>query len=190
MTAETHPLDDLSVLDQFAAVPFPPDQPVDRRTFYAPVDDVHGALVYVIESAQRSIVVAMYGFDDDELAAAILSKLRDAGVYVQLTLDSSQAGGVHERTLLTEYPFPASTVAVGRSERGAIMHLKTVVIDGTIVVRGSTNWSAGGETLQDNELTVEASASSAAVATARIGAIHANMINRAAPPITPADDLP
>ena len=73
---------------------------------------------------------------------------------------------------------------------GAIMHLKTVVIDGTIVVRGSTNWSAGGETLQDNELTVEASASSAAVATARIGAIHANMLNRSAPPITPADDLP
>ena len=68
MTAEVHPLDDLSVLDQFAAVPFPPDQPVDRRTFYAPIDDVHGALVYVIESAQRSIVVAMYGFDDDELA--------------------------------------------------------------------------------------------------------------------------
>ena len=122
----------------------------------------------------------MYGFDDDELADIILSKLNDENVYVQLTLDSSQAGGVHERTLLADKQFPASSVAVGRSEKHAIMHLKEIVVDGVIWVTGSTNWSDGGESKQDNQLTIMLSPYDAADATARIGAIHANMLNEAA----------
>ena len=173
-----HPLSDLSVLDTFAAAPFPPGYPVDRRTFYAPVDDVHGALVQIVESAQRSIVLAMYGFDDEELAKAIGEKLEAENVYVQLTFDSSQAGGQHERALLQAESYPASSVAVGRSEHGAIMHMKELVVDGTILVTGSTNWSDGGERLQDNQLTVEINAVAAGLATARIGAIHANMLTK------------
>jgi phosphatidylserine/phosphatidylglycerophosphate/cardiolipin synthase-like enzyme len=179
MTSTIHPLSDLTVLDQFALQPFAPGTPSDRRTFYSPVDDVHGALLYVVKSAQRSIVIAMYGFDDDELAEAIKEKLTAENIYVQLTLDSSQAGGVHEKTLLAKSGYPISSVAVGRSEKGAIMHLKEMVIDGVIMVTGSTNWSDGGERKQDNQLTVELNTYAAAAATARIGAIHANMLQKA-----------
>lgn len=176
-----HPLNDLTVLDQFAAAPFAPGTPTDRRTFYSPVDDVHGALLYVVKAAQRSLVCAMYGFDDQELADALKEKLTAENVYVQLTLDSSQAGGVHEKQLLTEEAFPISSVAIGRSEKGAIMHLKELVVDGVILVTGSTNWSHGGEALQDNQLTVELNPYAAAAATARIGAIHAHMLAKAKP---------
>jgi phosphatidylserine/phosphatidylglycerophosphate/cardiolipin synthase-like enzyme len=172
----THPLADLTVLDSYASAPFPPGYPTDRRTFYSPVDDVHGALKAVISSAQRSVVLAMYGFDDDELAAILKSKLTDENVYVQFTLDSSQAGGVHEKALLATSQYPVSSVAIGRSEKGAIMHLKEGVIDGTILFTGSTNWSTGGEEKQDNQLTVEINPVAATMATARIGAIHANML--------------
>src|ERR1039458_1544362 len=138
---DSHPLDDLSVLNQFAAAPFPPGTKPDRRTFYSPVDDVHGCLVYVLKQAQSSLVLAMYGFDDDELAGVLKEKLQAENVYVQLTLDSSQAGGVHEKKLLTDEAFPLSSVAVGRSERGAIMHMKEIVIDSSVLVTGSTNRS-------------------------------------------------
>ena len=175
-----HPLNDLTVLDQFATQLYPPGYPNNRRTFYSPVDDVHGALCAVLRSAQRSLVIAMYGFDDDELADIILSKLKDENCYVQLTLDSSQAGGVHERTLLAKEQYPVSSVAVGRSERGAIMHLKVGVIDGTILFDGSTNWSGGGESKQDNQLTVSIDPIMAAMATTRISAIHTNMLQKAA----------
>jgi phosphatidylserine/phosphatidylglycerophosphate/cardiolipin synthase-like enzyme len=123
----------------------------------------------------------MFGFDDEELAASIKTKLAHQDCFVQLTLDSSQAGGVHERDLLSRSDYPASSVAVGRSEHGAIMHMKMVIIDGVIVVTGSTNWSTGAETKQDNQLTVIADPYVAAEARARVDAIHANMIAKAKP---------
>src|SRR5436309_4139400 len=74
--------------------------PSDVRTFYSPVDDVHGMLTSLLDSTQKSIVLNMYGYDDDELNDIIMSKLKDGHVYVQMSLDKSQAGGVHERQLL------------------------------------------------------------------------------------------
>jgi phosphatidylserine/phosphatidylglycerophosphate/cardiolipin synthase-like enzyme len=142
------------------------------------VDDVHGALVYVIGAAQRSVVLAMYGFDDDELAGVLKQKLEADNIYVQFTLDSSQAAGVHEKALLAQSAYPVSSVAIGRSEKGAIMHLKEGVVDGTILFTGSTNWSHSGEALQDNQLTVEINPLGASMAAARIGAIHASMLQK------------
>lgn len=163
------------LLDTHKTGGFTSGYPENIRSYYSPVDDVHGALVDVIKSARHSLVVAMYGWDDDELQAAIMEKVNSEHVYVQLTLDSSQAAGKHEKTLLAALNAPATSIAIGRSEKGAIMHLKCLVIDNAILVTGSTNWSEGGESKQDNACVIIEDAYVAGEATARISAIHANM---------------
>jgi len=149
---------DLSVadLDIFKVKGPPSGYPTNMRTFYSPEDHVPQVLQSVISSVSRSIVVAMYGFDDDALAAMLDKVLKNPAIYVQITLDGSQAAGVHEKDLLAKYAheMTGNSVAIGRSERGAIMHRKMVVVDGLWRISGSTNWSTSGETLQDNELTV------------------------------------
>jgi len=170
----------LSALDRYSTAGFPEGYSPVTRTFWSPVDDVHGALVALAKSATLSLVVAMYGFDDDELAQVLHDKIDQPGVFVQLSLDSSQAGGVHEKALLAKNNYPATSIAYGRSEHNAIMHMKVMIVDGIFLVTGSTNWSASGEKLQDNQLTVNADPLACAQARSRTDAIHTGMLQQMA----------
>jgi phosphatidylserine/phosphatidylglycerophosphate/cardiolipin synthase-like enzyme len=173
-------LADLSALDGYKTGGFPRGYLPGYRAFYSPVDQVHGVLRDVVSSARHSLVISMFGFDDDELADIIKAKLADPSIVVQLTFDSSQAGGVHEKAILAREQYPASSVAVGRSERGGIVHLKLIVVDGEIVITGSTNLSASGEGLQDNVCEVIHDPYVAAEARSRVDAIHQHIVQAAA----------
>ena len=84
-------------LDIFKVTSPPSGYPANMRTFYSPEDYVPQVLQTVVSSASTSIVVAMYGFDDDVLAAMLDTALKNAAIYVQITLDQSQATVPHER---------------------------------------------------------------------------------------------
>lgn len=175
-------LQSLSELDRFKQSPFAAGYPVATRTFYSPVDMVHEALKTLLGSADRSLAISMYGYDDDELDEAIRDKLTSDRIFVQLSLDRSQAGGVHEKALLAKWQNDGigNSIAIGHSEHNAIMHLKMVIIDGLDVVTGSTNWSRSGETDQDNQLTVLRDPLVAAEARARMDIIHDDMLKQMA----------
>lgn len=175
-------LNALSDLDKFKSVHFPPLYPLNVKTFYSPVDQVHEALLALVGSATQSLVMAMYGYDDDALDTVLHEKVSSEHIYVQMTLDKTQAGGVHEKVLLTKWNAAGvgNSIAIGHSERGAIMHLKMIIIDGIDVVTGSTNWSASGESLQDNALVVVRDPLVAAEARARIDIIHDSMLTQMA----------
>jgi phosphatidylserine/phosphatidylglycerophosphate/cardiolipin synthase-like enzyme len=135
--------------------------PPDQRSFFSPRDDVHPLLASLLAGAQHSLVLNMYGYDDDELDGIIRAKLDEDHVYVQMSLDKSQSGGKHESAILKEWSNSdfGNSIAIGTSSvHHAISHLKVLIVDGVYTVTGSTNWSISGEAEQDNQLTLNRNA--------------------------------
>lgn len=174
---------DWETLGQYKASPFLPGYPEDFRTFFSPGDPgVHALIVALLQSAQNSIVLNMFGYDDDDADTAIRAKLSDPHVYVQMSLDRSQAGGVHEKELLAKWDSVAAgnSIAIGTSIHAAISHLKVLIVDGLYVVTGSTNWSLSGEQKQDNQLTLHRNAIVAAEYRTVLDINHSAMVKQMA----------
>lgn len=143
-TLATFTLDDLAQFKREGV--FDANDSVDYRGFYVGRDDVHGCLKYLLSRCNHSLKLNMFGYDDEELNAIIAQLVLDPHVYVQGTLDKSQAAGVHEKKILAAWgPEMRASFAVGQSATHQISHTKGGVLDGKIAWEGSTNWSASGE---------------------------------------------
>jgi len=122
----------------------------DFHLFYVGRDDVHDVLKHVLSRASISLHINMFGFDDEELNDILMAKAKDPHVMMMITLDKSQAGGVHEKKLL-DSDIAADPTAfntffvIGQSATHQISHTKGFVADGKVGGEGSTNWSASGE---------------------------------------------
>jgi hypothetical protein len=121
----------------------------DHYLFFVGRDDVHSILKNLLTTETLAFRLNMFGYDDDELNTAILDMIGKPSIFVQGTLDRSQAGGVHERKLLEAdalVPAWSASFAVGQSETHQISHTKGGVCSGLgIGFEGSTNWSDSGE---------------------------------------------
>ncbi len=171
-------LDVWNGLGQYKATPFPTDYPTNVRHLFAPVDKVHEALVALCAPSDlTSLDAAIYGWDDPDIDAEFQAALETEHVPVTICLDSSQAGGVHERAILAKWPpgYMGNNVVVGRSARGAISHDKLLVINRLVTVCGSTNLSDSGESKQNNEAVIVYDRAFAGEVVNRIQIIHAQM---------------
>jgi len=122
----------------------------DFRVFYVGRDDVHGVLVHLYTRVRLSVKMNTFSYDDDQLNQILDGLVKDPTVMVQVTLDSSQAHGTHEKAILSsdEANDPtgyAADFAVGQSDTHQISHTKGGVLDGIVAFEGSTNWSSSGE---------------------------------------------
>jgi len=170
-------------LDQYKAEKrFLDGYPPDQRTFYSPRDSIHPMLISLLASAQRSVVMNMYGYDDDELDEIIRRKLNEEHIYVQMSLDKTQAAGKHAKDILAKWSNTefGNSIAIGSSSQHAISHLKMVIVDGVYTVTGSTNWSLSGEGKQDNQLTLSRNAVLAAEARGVLDLNHDWMLKQMA----------
>ena len=123
----------------------------DTYTFYVGTDDCHSILKLLISQETNMLKMNMFGYDDEELDATILSLIQDKSVHCQITLDRSQAGGVHEKVILTQDQAAlgeefSNSFSIGQSATHQISHTKGGVLVGQgIGWEGSMNWSASGE---------------------------------------------
>ena len=122
----------------------------DVHLFYVGRDDVHDILKHILSRVSISLYLNMFGYDDSELNNIIMQKVLNPSITVMITLDKSQASGVHEKALLEadqKYNLAAYNThfAIGESATHQISHTKGFVADGRVAAEGSTNWSASGE---------------------------------------------
>jgi phosphatidylserine/phosphatidylglycerophosphate/cardiolipin synthase-like enzyme len=143
---------------------------------YAPVDDIHTAMMLLVKSAAQALHCAMYGWADAELDALFREAWKEPSILVKIALDSSQAAGLGERPLLKLWPANVytSSLVIGQSTKHRISHMKMIVAD-DCCLSGSTNLSKQGEALQTNEATFIWSAKMAQEAQTRISQIFAEM---------------
>lgn len=171
----------IAELDRFQARGgYAPGYPANMRRFFAPEDDLHGALVALISEATISIAAAMYGYDDEELDQLFRNAWQKEGLPVQICLDKTQAAGAHEKAILAAWPTDqiGNRIVIGQSRKHAINHLKLIVVDGLYTIGGSTNLSISGETRQNNELFIVQDAVYAAETRAKIDMVHDEMIKQ------------
>lgn len=124
----------------------------DFHLFFVGRDDVHSILKHVLSRVSVSLYLNMFGYDDDELNNILMAKAKDPNITMLITLDKSQAGGIHEKALLdADRASPDGLAAfnthfvVGQSSTHQISHTKGFVADGRVGGEGSVNWSTGGE---------------------------------------------
>ena len=129
---------------------FSPQASSAFHMFYVGRDDVHEILKHVLSRVTVSLYLNMFGYDDDELNDILFTLAVDPHIAMLITLDKSQAGGVHEKKLI-ELDKSKNLSAfnthyvIGQSATHQISHTKGFVADGKVGAEGSTNWSPSGE---------------------------------------------
>lgn len=137
---------------------FPPSNG-NEITLLATGEKAYGALVDLIEHAQKSIDISTYILGNDETGAAVLSALTrkaEQGVYVRLLLDALGSFRVSKRTLAPflaaggHYAFFMPMMHVPFRGRANLRnHRKIMIADGATAIIGGMNiaWDYMGMTL-------------------------------------------
>jgi len=110
-----------------------------------------------IEQAKKELLVAVYAFTSDDLAAALV-QARKRGVAVQVIIDREfdAANEKSKGRFLEGQKIPLrrlSGIKASVPEKDAgLMHQKFAVIDRKLVFTGSYNWTHAADNLNDENL--------------------------------------
>lgn len=119
------------------------------EVYFSPDDGVAARLVELLDGAQESIYFLAYSFTSNDLGEAMRARA-DAGVTVAGVMDDSQV----ESNTGTEFdPFQQAglDVRLDGNESG-LMHHKVIIIDESIVITGSYNFSTSAEERNDENV--------------------------------------
>jgi phosphatidylserine/phosphatidylglycerophosphate/cardiolipin synthase-like enzyme len=153
----TREFDEMFVEDAFGAgspanTPNPLVQVDGARVeiYFSPDDGAAERLVELVQGAQDSVYFLAYSFTLDELADALIER-GQAGVRIAGVMEASQ---VESNTGSDFDRFAAAGLDVRLDGNPRNMHHKVLIIDETIVVTGSYNFSRSAETRNDENTLV------------------------------------
>jgi phosphatidylserine/phosphatidylglycerophosphate/cardiolipin synthase-like enzyme len=114
--------------------------------------------VQTVNRAVKTIDMAAYAMVDPEIIAALVARAA-ANVAIRVYLDrtelESEARG---DAMLSHSPLHGllniAAIQIKVKESSILMHLKSYLVDGSMLRDGSANFSPAGEEVQDNSLTL------------------------------------
>ncbi len=129
--------------------------------FFSPHGGCEATIINAINAADSEILVAAYSFSSKPIARALYTATK-RGIPVQVILDRKQPT-IHY-SMANDLVINGLAVRVDRRE--PLMHMKTIIIDGKILISGSYNFTASAEHRNVEILTIIISEKIAAQATA------------------------
>jgi len=124
---------------------------------FSPAGKCSALIVRELQQAKKEILIAVYAFTSDDLAAAVV-QANKRGLSVQVVIDRDFDAG-NERSkgkFLEGQKVPLRRVAALRSGPGeketGLMHQKFAVLDRSAVLTGSYNWTRAADRLNDENL--------------------------------------
>lgn len=108
-------------------------------------------LLGIINSAKRTLDVAIYSFTDKDIASALV-KAKNRSVSVRVITDRTQAETSYQKTVLRQLTKAGIPVKV--DTHSGIMHLKVTIADGQTATTGSFNYTQSAENTNDEVFVV------------------------------------
>ena len=115
--------------------------------YFSPVDHVMDKLVGLVNGAKKSIRFMAFTYTDQNLAKAMISRF-NAGVDVAGVLENR---GASQGALV---PLACAKVPVKLDGNKYTMHHKVIIIDNSIVITGSFNFTRTADTANDDNVLV------------------------------------
>jgi len=124
---------------------------------FSPAGICSSLIIREIQQAKKELLVAVYAFTSDELAAAVV-QAKKRGLSVQVVIDRDFDAG-NERSkgkFLEAQKVPLRRIAgikstVADKETG-LMHQKFAVLDRSAILTGSYNWTHAADRMNDENL--------------------------------------
>ncbi len=114
----------------------PESNGISAEAFFCPADACEQRVAAAIESAEHSVDVAIYSFTSREIYGALM-RAHDKGARVRVVADALQASSGSSIVDGLE----GEGVEVRLFPKGVTMHNKFAVIDNSLVITGSYNWT-------------------------------------------------
>ncbi len=112
-------------------------------------NEVKSEIISLINSASKSLYVAVYDINDSDIVSALLSAHKK-GIDVKVVMDDVQAET--EKDIVS--PLNSAGILKTDNNKSALMHNKFVVIDGSKVLTGPTNWTKNCLFYNNNSLLI------------------------------------
>jgi len=109
-------------------------------TCFTPPSGCGAVIANLISKAEKSIYVQAYGFTSGEIAKALINA-SNRGVKVRVLLDKSNIGAKHSKMR----DLRKAGIEVLIDKISGIAHNKIIIIDGSLVITGSFNFTTSAD---------------------------------------------